>query len=237
MLKSDKKEIESALHTLYSERVDEEKITLNENEEIYKIIPKHKRYRVYIGKFSEKNKGLHPIFDELKKAQQGDSLELVINSPGGALQEGMLFYNIIQQKFYNKVTTFLDNYGFSMGALLFCMGNKRVIYPYSQLMFHTYSHGANGKGNSVKARLKYSRKIIESFLEELIVEKGFLTKKEYQDMLIGKDFWMDAKELCKRKIATHVIANGKEMTAKEYLKELKNQKKLKKAKKKKKKKK
>ena len=237
MLKSDKKEIESALHTLYSERVDEEKITLNKNEEIYKIIPKHKRYRIYIGRFSENKKGLHPIFDELKKAQKGDYLELIINSPGGLASEGMLFYNIIQQKFFNKVTTFLDNYGFSMGALLFCMGNKRVIYPYSQLMFHTYSNQLGGKGREIKSRVKHDSKILETFFYDLIVEKGFLTKKEYQDMLIGKDFWMDAKELCKRKIATHVIANGKEMTAKEYLKELKNQKKLKKAKKKKKKKK
>ncbi len=36
-------------------------------------------------------------------------------------------------------------------------------------------------------------------------------------MLIGKDFWMDTKEMCKRGIATHVIVAGEELTAEEYL--------------------
>ena len=40
-------------------------------------------------------------------------------------------------------------------------------------------------------------------------------------MLIGKDFWMDTKELCKRGIATHVLVEGKEIKAKKYLKSLK----------------
>ncbi len=44
-------------------------------------------------------------------------------------------------------------------------------------------------------------------------------------MLVGQDYWMDAKELCKRKIATHVILEGQEITAKEYLKLLKSRKK------------
>jgi len=44
-------------------------------------------------------------------------------------------------------------------------------------------------------------------------------------MLIGQDYWMDVKELCKRGIATHVISEGAEYTAKEYLKLLKENKK------------
>ena len=50
-------------------------------------------------------------------------------------------------------------------------------------------------------------------------------------MLIGQDYWMDAKELCKRGIATHVITEGRELKAKEYLKKIKKQKKQKKQKK------
>ena len=50
-------------------------------------------------------------------------------------------------------------------------------------------------------------------------------------MLVGQDYWMGTKEMCKRGIATHVIVNGHELTADEYLKELKKKKKLKKNKK------
>ncbi len=40
-------------------------------------------------------------------------------------------------------------------------------------------------------------------------------------MIIGQDYWMDTKEMCKRGIATHVIMEGREFTAEEYLKKIK----------------
>lgn len=97
-------------------------------------------------------------------------------------------------------------------------------------MFHTYSHGSHGKGGEVKTHVDHTSKKLERFFYDLIVKKGFLSDKEFQNMLIGQDYWMDAKELCKRGIATHVIAEGKEFTAKEYLKKIKKQKKSKKVK-------
>jgi ATP-dependent Clp protease protease subunit len=222
---SQKEEFGSELHTLYTEEIPEKKITIDKSKHLYRVIPQHKRYRIYIGRFFELKKGLHAVIDELKRAKENDYLELIINSPGGMVNEGMLFYNIIQEKFYQRVITYLNNSAYSMGALLFCMGDKRVIYPYSDLMFHTYAHGVAGKGDEVKMRVEHRSKILENFLYDLIVEKGFLTQEEYRKMIIGKDYWLNAKELCKRGIATHVIIQGKEITAKEYLKLLKNQKK------------
>ncbi len=58
-----------------------------------------------------------------------------------------------------------------------------------------------------------------------MVKRGFLTKDEFRKMVIGQDYWMNTKELCKRGIATHVILEGKEITAKEYLKKIKKKKK------------
>ncbi len=52
----------------------------------------------------------------------GDYLELVINSSGGLINEGIQFYNIIQEKFYGRTVADLNNMGYSMGALLFVHG-------------------------------------------------------------------------------------------------------------------
>jgi len=221
---SAKKELSSEQHTLYSEVISEKKIPVNKAKGIYEVIPKHKRYRLFIGRFFELKKGLHSVFNELLEADKNDYLELRINSRGGFVVEGQQFYNIIQEKFQDKVIAYLDNIGYSMGALLFCMASKRVIYPYSDFMFHNYSGGASGKGGEIKARVKHSSKALESFFYNLIVKQGFLTKKEFEQMLVGQDYWMGAKEMCKRGIATHVILNGKELTAKEYLKHLKKKK-------------
>jgi ATP-dependent protease ClpP protease subunit len=228
-----KKALSSEQHTLYIETIQEQKKVVDKAKSLYQITPKHRRFRVYIGRFRELRKGLHSVFNELKDANPVDKLEFIISSGGGMVLEGQQFYNLIQEKFFGRTTAYLDNHGYSMGALLFCMADKRVIYHYSDLMFHTYSHGSYGKGGDVKEHVKHTAKKLEKFFFDLIVKKGFLSENEFKQMLVGQDYWMEAKELCKRGIATHVIIDGEEIEAKEYLKRVKREKKEQQAKKKK----
>jgi ATP-dependent protease ClpP protease subunit len=218
-----KKELSSEQHTLYSELIAEQKKVVNKEKNLYELTPKHRRYRVYIGRFFELKKGLHSVFNELREAKENDYLEFMINSGGGFVQEGMQFYNIIQEKFYGRTVAYLDNRGYSMGAMLFSMADKRVIYPYSDFMYHNYSGGAVGKGGEIKARIEHSDKKLKEFFHDIIVKQGFLSEEEFKQMLVGQDYWMGPKELCKRGIATHVIVSGKEITAKQYLKLLKQE--------------
>jgi len=206
-------------HTLFKSRIEIKEIKLNNN--TYRKEPAHTKFRLFIDSFMEKERGLHEIFNELWSAEPNDTLELRINSRGGLVNEGSQFYSIIKNKFHNKTTTILDSCGYSMGALTFCMGDKRVVTLRSDLMFHDYSGGIAGKGGEIKSRFKHSSKHLRDFFKDVILDNNFLSKSEFDDMLIGKDFWMDTKELCKRGIATHVLLDGKEVTAKKYLKSLK----------------
>lgn len=186
----------------------------------YRVTPQYKRYRIYIGGFKSLEKSLHTMFYELKEASSQDRLELIINSNGGSIEEGRQFYNMIQEKFYNRTVAYLDNHGYSMGATLFCMAHKRVIYPYSNLMFHNY-HGRNsGKGGELVARIEHADTLNTKFRHDIVVKQGFLTEEEYEKLLIGQDYWMASEELCRRGIATHVVVDGEEVLAEEYLKRL-----------------
>jgi len=216
-------EISSENHTLFIKQVPEIRRTIDSEKNIVEIKPKHKVYTIYIEKFKELKRGLHSVLNELRTAGSDDKLEIRINSGGGFVNEGKQFYNLMNEKFHNRTITYLDNHGYSMGALLFCMGDKRVIYPYSDLMFHNYSSGVGGKGGEIISRVEHTDAHIKSFFRKVIVEKGFLSDKEFQSMLIGQDFWMGAKELCERKIATHIVYKGKEIKAKKYLKLLKEE--------------
>ncbi len=211
-------------HTLFKTRVEAKEIKLSAD--TYKKEPVHTKYRLFIDSFMEKERGLHEIFNELWNAGEFDTLELRINSRGGLVNEGSQFYSIIKNKFHQRTTTILDSCGYSMGALTFCMGDKRVVTPRSDLMFHDYSGGISGKGGEIKSRYKHSTRHLRDFFKDVILKNNFLSKKEFKDMLIGQDFWMDTKELCKRGIATHVLVNGQEITAKKYLKYLKNNKEI-----------
>ena len=211
-------EINSENHTLFIKHVPENRRILNRGHNIVKIKAKHKVYTIYIERFKELKRGLHSVLNELRTASREDKLEIRINSGGGFVNEGKQFYNLMNEKFHKRTTTYLDNHGYSMGALLFCMGDKRVIYPYSDLMFHNYSSGVGGKGGEIISRMEHTDAHIKAFFKKIIVEQGFLSDIEFEKMLIGQDFWMGARELCERKIATHVIHHGKEIKAKKYLK-------------------
>jgi ATP-dependent protease ClpP protease subunit len=212
-------------HTLFVENKKEQQILLSEEKSIYQILPKYKKYRVYIEDFDGKKKGLHFIFNELRKAKGNDQLELRISSDGGSILEGQQFFNLILEKFDGYTTTYLDNHGYSMGAVLFCMGAARVIYPYSDIMFHDYSHGIGGKGGDIKNYVQHTSKIMETFFNDLLVSPGFFSEEELEKMLLGHDFWMDAKEMCERSIATHVVIGDITVSANDFLKKLKKQKK------------
>jgi len=213
-------ELNSENHTLFIKHIPERKIPLNRAQHIVKIIPKHKVYVIYIERFKELKRGLHSVLNELRSASKDDKLEIRINSSGGFINEGGQFYNLINEIFHKRTTAYLDNHGYSMGALLFCMAKKRVIYPYSDLMFHNYTSGASGKGGEMLLKMKHKDKIIKKFFHNVIVKNGFLKNEEFEQMLIGKDYWMGSKELCQRGIATHVIYKGKTIKAKKYLKKI-----------------
>ncbi len=101
-----KKELSSEQHTLYIEAIPEQKRVIDKEKRIYEIVPKHKRYRVYIGRFFELKKGLHSVFNGLREATNKDYLELMINSGGGLVNEGQQFYNLIQEKFYKRTVSY-----------------------------------------------------------------------------------------------------------------------------------
>jgi len=178
-------------------------------------------YQLYIREFDEQGNGLQRIFNALKLSQDGDTLDIYINSQGGSITEGFQFYNIISNIFPESVITYLDPVGYSMGALLFCMAPKRIAFETSSIMFHDYYSSMQGKSQEQEDYFNHSKPLIHSFFKKLILQPGFLTQDEFDKMILGKEHWFDVKEMAQRGICTHVVTNGYEYTAEEYLSSLK----------------
>ena len=210
------KKLSSTHHTLFKTEVKGTEESKKKG--FYKKVPGYTQYRFFVDSFMEFEKELHSIYNELWDADENDRLELRINSRGGLVNEGAQFYSIIKNKFNGRCTTVLDNCGYSMGAITFLMGDERIATERSDLMLHDYSGGTYGKGGEQKSQLEHSQKHIRQFFKEVLLGGNYITKKEYKNMLIGQDYWMDVVELCKRGMATHVLVNGEKITAKKYLK-------------------
>ena len=208
------KVIESELDTLFISDEDPvlEEIEIDYNGEIVpvvkEVVPKHKKYTLYISVFGHDNNQLHKIINALRKGTEHDVLDIRIDSPGGYVSEGIVLYNIMKELFNGRVTTFVDSTAFSMGAMLFSLGDERVAYEDSSLMYHNYSSGYFGKGQELKSYIEYEDRHFEEFFKKKIVREGFLSNEEYAQMKIGQDFWFSASDMAKRGICTHIIVGG-----------------------------
>lgn len=196
-------------HTLFIKQEDGETI---------KISPDFKRYSLYLTDFAEDSRGLHEAYNVLRDAEENDILEVRISSNGGYVNEGMILHNIINELFEDRCITVLDPMGYSMGALAFCMGDYRLVYETSEIMFHNYSTGLWGKGNEILAHMKHTDKSLKNFFDSVVIG---LTDDEKTALYSGSDFWFNAREMCQRGIATSVCVGPHVFDADQYIELLK----------------
>jgi ATP-dependent protease ClpP protease subunit len=215
----------SDFHTLFIEEVPGEKMSVQDEngdflEGIYTDADPFKIYKLYVGDFSEDSNQLHPFFNTLEKAEPDDCLELHIDSNGGSVNEGKLFFNALNNFNKENVAAVLSS-GYSMGALLFCMPDIRIVHEFSDLMFHDYSGVLYGKAGDMESSHKHNSSHLRNFFKRFTLDRGFLSKEEFDMLTIGKEFWMDTEEMCKRGIATHVKTRIGTISADAYLESLK----------------
>jgi len=217
------KELHSQFHSLFTETVPSKKMPIEDDEgiipDVYQEYPAYKIFRFYIGDFSEEGVGLNVIMNKLSKAEENDILEFHIDSNGGSINEGKRFYNLINNFHAENVIAML-NTGYSMGALLFCMTPIRIVHEFSDLMFHDYSTMVYGKAGEIETNHVHASAHVRNFFKKIILDKKFMTKEEFELMLVGKEFWMDTEEMCKRGIATHVKTQEGTLKAEDYLEKI-----------------
>ena len=98
-------------------------------------------------------------------------IDLLINSPGGDINAGLLIYDIIQGS-RTPIRTFCLGRAFSMAAVLFACGNHgRFILPHSEVMLHEPLLGNRIGGNASSVQ-----SISEALLETKRKINGLLAK-------------------------------------------------------------
>lgn len=167
------------------------------------ILYKQSLFKLFIDDIDEDSLEMQSILNELQNSSESDTLEVRINSNGGFVHYGMSILNVMNDNFYERTVTVIEQLAASMAGLIFIKGDARLIYPHSTLMIHSTSFGVMGKISDVSDRVLHEKKWNDSNLTTFL--KPYLTKKEIEDVLSGKDLWIDAEEMCSKGIATGVI--------------------------------
>lgn len=192
------------------------------NHKLFQESIKATKYRLFIGEFASLDHELDEIVNKLLNATESDILEVNISSPGGYTDDLMKIENVIRQNFYGRTKTILNAYGYSCGAMLFLCGDERIIFENSQLMFHNISTGAYGKLSDLIDQVHHNKKFFENYMRYSL--RPYFTKQEIEDLMAGKEFWLDALEICERKICTGISVFGAIMEPELYVEYRKNKK-------------
>jgi ATP-dependent Clp protease protease subunit len=147
----------------------------------------------------------------LNSEDKNRPIDILINSPGGCINSGMLIYDVIQAS-KAPIRTFCIGRAYSMGAVLLACGNHgRYIMPHAEVMIHEPLLGNRVGGNSSSIK-----SISESLLEtkrkmNQILAKHTGQSEESVEEATSYDHYFDPEESVKFGLVDEIIDFGKLM--------------------------
>lgn len=134
-------------------------------------------------------------------------IPIVVDSYGGSAY-GCLGFIAAVESARVPVATILTSKAMSAGAILFCFGTEgyRFMHPYAQMMIHDVGSFTAGKVEEIKADTKHldemNQTLYKRVSKQLGHDPGYIGKmiKEHNHV----DWFLDAKEAKKHKIANHL---------------------------------
>ena len=148
------------------------------------------------------------LFLESEKPKK--DISFYINSPGGVVTSGMAMYDTMQ---YIKpdVSTVCIGQAASMGSLLLTAGaaGKRYSLPYSRIMIHQPSGGAQGQATDIEIQAKEILRLRAELNQVYVKHTG--QKLATIEKAMERDNFMSAEEAKKFGLIDHVVVSRNEI--------------------------
>lgn len=123
------------------------------------------------------------VADALREAEGAAELRIYVNSPGGAINEGVAIYNQIV-RFPGRKTVFVDGFAASMASVIALVGDRIITAPSAMWMIHEPSGGCFGTIGELESTLEGLRKQ-RSLMVDVYTSR---TKQKREDI----EAWMAA---------------------------------------------
>lgn len=135
---------------------------------------------------------------EWSRTRPGADLEIIFNSPGGKIVDGMALFDFIRylRTKDHKITTSTIGYAASMAGILLQAGDHRVMGREAWLLIHQGSFGVVGTAGEVEDTVAWMKQLQNRILD-IFVERSKLTKKQLQHRWQRKDWWISSQEALK----------------------------------------
>lgn len=135
------------------------------------------------------------IIQRMHVMQEQDSMIIHIDTYGGRLDGAMAIIDAMENC-QGKIIVVVSGYAASAGSIIALRAPNLFITPNARFLCHSASYGYSGKAADVRDHQEFSDK----WLNKVFVESysGFLTDKEMQLCMNGKEYYMLADEIEER---------------------------------------
>ena len=149
---------------------------------------------------------------ELLTAQDGDVIELWINSPGGNLHTALQIVEGIKAS-PAKVIAILAGECHSGASMIALACNDIVVLDPAIMLVHTASEGYSGKNHEMISFSDFLPHWINDIVQDTY--EGFMTPDEIFDLTKGVDFWFNSSQIVERLEYRNAYFEAKEKEEKE----------------------
>lgn len=161
----------------------------------------HKYHHVYLFKGAVDSQSAAKCMDQLTAWMRNDpgcDIEIVFNSPGGSVVDGMALWDHIQfvRSAGHRVTTSTVGMAASMAGILLQAGDQRVMGRESWLLIHEASFGASGSFGDVEDTVEWVRKVQDRILS-IFAARSNMSKSAIKRKWHRKDWWISSDEALK----------------------------------------
>lgn len=130
----------------------------------------------------------------------GQDVEIVINSPGGYIDEGVAIHNLLKNH-DGKVTTRAVGQAASVASVIFCAGEERIIEAGAWVMVHKPGlEWVSGTADKLRDAADYLDEMQAAIME--IYNGVVVTDKAAFEGLVNKETWILGKAAVDHGIAT-----------------------------------
>jgi ATP-dependent protease ClpP protease subunit len=149
----------------------------------------------YLDETIRESKYYRPLLQAIETLQQGDILQLNVNSYGGMLDGAVSIINSMQET-EADVFCFIDGVAASAASMIALASPNLSVGPYASMMIHSATFGSFGKQSDVISHASFMDKRVKVLMQDIY--EGFLTPKELDDVFMGKEIWLNSDEIIER---------------------------------------
>ena len=131
----------------------------------------------------------------LMDAAPEDTVMFLVNSPGGLMDGLLTLLDGIEQTEATTIAVLVGQCS-SAASMLSLHCDEVEVSDNATMLCHNISYGTGGKGSDVLSHVQHVSKTADKLLRTTY--KDFLTETEINDMISGKEIYLDADEIQER---------------------------------------